>query len=367
MMQGKRPIVTRLTVLVFGMLLMAGSAFGQAAKTLIINHFVSDPSEIEGHLVVTDVAGKGGSVTVSCYNEAGVLAGKGTEAIPPGGKINVNPDKYVKGKKMIGTIRVTGKQPMVGQYWQFYNTPALGWKNIAVPAAAAPGSTRLICQHFVADSDVESYLVVADADGKAKTVYVEFYSDEGELASQKSFNIPANGKISIQPYMLVGSKKMTGVAYIQTDGGTVTGEYWQVEPNKKYQVAHAMQSGAPSAENLLNINPIRVMVNFAFNSDKVEKRDCAALSEVAKAMNHAKNKTAKFEIGGYTDDKGKEDYNIKLSERRAASVKNYLVKTGKVNAKRLVIVGYGPANPILPNNSEANCARNRRVEFKKLP
>ena len=83
-------------------------------------------------------------------------------------------------------------------------------------------------------------------------------------------------------------------------------------------------------------------------------------------MNDPKMKNTKFEIGGYTDDTGQRDYNIKLSERRATSVKNFLVKTGKVNAKRLVTKGYGPDNPILPNDSEANRSRNRRVEFKKL-
>ncbi len=360
----RRTIVMPLTVFFFAAVLSV-TAFGQAGKVLIVNHFVSDPAVIEGHLVVTDVAGKGGSVNIAVYDESGSLAGKAQEMIPPSGKINVNPGTYVKDRKMIGTIRVTANQPVVGQYWQFYKDSKLGWKNIAVPAANAPGYTKLVCQHFVSDPDVESYLVVADAEGKAKQVFVEFYSDEGELAGQTTVTIPANGKFSIQPYELVGRKKMTGVAYIQTDGGRVTGEYWQVAPKEMYQVAHAMQGGAPEAQDLKDNNPMRVIVNFGFDSDKIEKRDQAALTEVAKAMNDPMNKKAKYEIGGYTDDKGKLDYNVKLSERRANSVKSFLVKA-KVDAKRLTVKGYGPANPIVPNDSEANRARNRRVEFKKI-
>lgn len=342
------------------------TAYAQAGKSLVINHFVSDPQVIEGHLVVADVAGTGGSVNIAFYDEQGALAGKGAETIPANGKINVNPEKYVGGRKMVGTIRITSTQLISGQYWQFYKDSKLGWKNISVPASVAPGATKLICQHFVSDQNIESYMVVADGAGKATTVYVELYSDDGDLAGQTRVSIPANGKVSIQPFELVGRKKMTGIAYIQTEGTLITGEYWQVSAKEKYQVAHAMQGGAPQAADLADESKMRIMVNFDFDSDKIQKRSHADLLEVAKAMNASENKNAKYEVGGFTDDKGKQDYNVKLSERRATAVKNFLVKTGKVNAKRLTVKGYGPANPIVPNDSEANRARNRRVEFKKM-
>ena len=345
---------------------IAYSASAQSGKSLIVNHFVSDPAVIEGHLVVADVTGGGGSVNLSFYDQNGNLVGSGNETLPSNGKVNVNPEKYVKGKQMIGTIHVKSSKPVAGQYWQFYKDKNLGWKNIAVPAAAEPGATKLVCQHFVADPNIESYIVVADADGKTSTVYVEFYSDQGDLAGQTKVTIPANGKVSIEPYDLVGKKKMTGVAYIQTEGGRITGEYWQVSTKEKYQIAHAMLGSAPTAETIANDKLVRLMVQFDFDSDKIQSRSFADLSEVAKAMNLGANKSAKYEIGGYTDDKGKTDYNVKLSERRAKSVKDYLVKKGKVADKRLVVKGYGPANPIVDNDSEFNRAKNRRVEFKKL-
>jgi outer membrane protein OmpA-like peptidoglycan-associated protein len=348
------------------MVVVGYAANAQTGKSLVINHFVSDPAVVDGYLVVADVEGTGGSINLTVYDQNGTMEGRGTETIPANGKVNVNPAKYVSGKKMIGTIRITSTHNICGQYWQFYKDSKLGWKNIVVPAAVAPGSTKLICQHFVSDPNVESYIVVADGDGHSKTAYVEFYSDRGELAGQTTVSIPANGKVSIQPYDLVSKKKMTGVAYIQTDGGTVTGEYWQVSPKEKYQIAHAMQSAAPESEELVDEPIMRIMVNFDFNSDKIQKRSTADLMEVAKAMNSSKMKGAKFEIGGYTDDSGNRDYNIKLSERRANSVKNFLTKQGKVNKSRLVAKGYGPDNPIVPNDSEANRARNRRVEFKRL-
>lgn len=358
--------VQRAAFFALASLMLVFSASAQSGKSLVINHFICDPAVIDGYLVVADVSGTGGTVNLMFYDQNGMLAGKGTETIPADGKINVKPDKYVSGRKMIGTIRMTAAKNIVGQYWQFYKEQKHGWKNIAVPAAVAPGSTKLICQHFVADANIESYIVIADGEGKSKTAYIDFYNDKGDLAGQTTVSIPANGKVSVEPYDLVGKKKMTGVAYIQTSDGTITGEYWQVSAREKYQIAHAIQAAAPMWYSLMEQSIMRIQVNFDFNSDKIQKRSTADLKQVAKAMNDSKMKKVKFEIGGYTDDTGQRDYNLKLSNRRATSVKNFLVKTGKVNAKRLVTKGYGPDNPILPNDSEANRARNRRVEFKKL-
>lgn len=358
--------VIRAAFVFMALAVLVVTAHSQSGKSLIINHFVSDPAIIEGHLVIADVEGTGGSVNLSFYDEDGNLTGNGSETIPAKGKINVNPEKYVKGAKMIGTIHISASKPVAGQYWQFYKDKKLGWKNIALPAAVAPGATKLVCQHFVSDQTIESYLVIADAEGKGSTVYIEFYSDNGDLAGQTKVTIPANGKVSVKPYDLVGKKKMTGVAYMQSESGRITGEYWQVSAKEKYQVAHAMLGSAPTAASLATEKLMRVMVQFDFDSDKIQKRSFSDLNEVAKAMNSAAIKNNKFEVGGYTDDKGAKDYNIKLSERRAKSVKDYLVKNGKVKDKRLVIKGYGPDNPILPNDNDANRAKNRRVEFKRL-
>lgn len=347
------------------LLATAGNVYGQAGKYLIINHFVSDPEVIEGHLVVSDVEGRGGAINVHVYDERGNVVGKAEEVIPAGGKLNINAEKYVQGRKMVGTLRIRSTANVAGQYWQFYKQPAMGWKNIAVPAAVGPGATKLVCQHFVADPAIESYIVVADAEGTAPTVYVEFYNDQGELAGQHKVNIPKNGKFSIQPLEMVGGKKMTGVAYIQTEGGLITGEYWQVSEKEKYQVAHAMQGSAPEAEVIEAEPLIRVQVQFDFDSDKIQKRSYADLMEVAKAMKSDRNKDARYEVGGHTDSVGKEEYNRKLSERRANAVKDFLVQSG-VAASRLLVVGYGPAQPLVPNDTPAHRAINRRVEFKKL-
>lgn len=354
----------RLSIGLFVMTVLcaANMAWSQAGRELVINHFVSDPKIIEGHIVIADVGGAGSVVTLKFYDDKGNLMGNGKETLPSNGKLNLNPEKYVKGTVMTGTVHISATSNVTGQYWQFYKKATDGWRNIAVPAAAKPGYTKLVCQHFVSDPEVETYIVIADASGQGGSAYLEFYSDKGELAGQQVVNVPPNGKYSVQPYNFVGRKKMTGTAHIQTDGNLITGEYWQVTEKGKYQVAHMMQGAAPVVEEIVEEPLIRVMVNFDFDSDKIQKRSYADLSSVADAM---KRTGSRYEIGGYTDDKGDDEYNRKLSERRANSVKEYLIKQG-VSADKLLTVGYGEGNPLLPNTSDANRAINRRVEFKKM-
>ena len=85
------------------------------------------------------------------------------------------------------------------------------------------------------------------------------------------------------------------------------------------------------------------------------------LDSMLKIMNEYPK--SEFMISGYTDNTGNPSMNMKLSEKRATSIKDYLVTNG-INASRLVVKGYGIANPIDTNNTAAGRANNRRVEVK---
>lgn len=71
----------------------------------------------------------------------------------------------------------------------------------------------------------------------------------------------------------------------------------------------------------------------------------------------------RVEIEGHTDDQGSDAYNLKLSDDRAKAVVDHLLKK-KVDKERLTWKGYGETKPLKPNDSEANRAINRRVEFR---
>lgn len=73
----------------------------------------------------------------------------------------------------------------------------------------------------------------------------------------------------------------------------------------------------------------------------------------------------KLEIQGHTSSEGGAEYNLRLSKDRAAAVVAWLVSRG-IDAKRLVARGYGLTEPLMPNDSEPNRQRNRRVQFRLL-
>jgi len=75
------------------------------------------------------------------------------------------------------------------------------------------------------------------------------------------------------------------------------------------------------------------------------------------------NPTVKIELGGHTDNVGNKDALKTLSENRVKAVKDYLVSKG-INKDRITGKGYGGTVPVVPNTTEANRQRNRRVEFK---
>jgi OOP family OmpA-OmpF porin len=75
----------------------------------------------------------------------------------------------------------------------------------------------------------------------------------------------------------------------------------------------------------------------------------------------------KIEIGGHADSRGSVPYNQKLSEARANSVMNYLIKNfPALKSEQYTARGYGELKPLVPNTSALNMAKNRRVEFVVL-
>jgi len=108
-----------------------------------------------------------------------------------------------------------------------------------------------------------------------------------------------------------------------------------------------------------------VLRNIFFDFDKSTLRpeSTAELDRLAKMLNDMPS--LKIEISGHTDNIGSAAYNKTLSESRAKSVVDYLVKNG-INANRLTYVGYGFDQPIAPNDTEEGRQQNRRTEFKVI-
>jgi len=117
---------------------------------------------------------------------------------------------------------------------------------------------------------------------------------------------------------------------------------------------------------VVSCKEIKINETVYFDTDKatIQKRSFGLLDSVASALSNAKFIT-KVRVEGHTDGRAEEDYNFKLSQERAESVKKYLMKKG-IDGGRLEPQGFGESQPVAPNDGEANWAKNRRVVFVVL-
>lgn len=105
-------------------------------------------------------------------------------------------------------------------------------------------------------------------------------------------------------------------------------------------------------------------IYFDVNKDVVKPESYGTLNDIAKILNEVPD--VKVKIVGHTDSDGADAANLDLSKRRAAAVKNELVKNFGVKAEQLSTDGMGEKQAVAPNDTPSNKALNRRVEFIKL-
>ncbi len=106
-------------------------------------------------------------------------------------------------------------------------------------------------------------------------------------------------------------------------------------------------------------------IYFAFNSDEIRDESESTLREIADVLR--RHPEWKLAIEGHTDSIATDAYNLQLSQRRSAAVKQALVSGKGVAAGRLTTGGFGEARPKDTNDTLEGRARNRRVELVKLP
>tara|TARA_B100000029_G_C17438901_1_gene910729 strand:+ start:172 stop:711 length:540 start_codon:yes stop_codon:yes gene_type:complete len=103
-------------------------------------------------------------------------------------------------------------------------------------------------------------------------------------------------------------------------------------------------------------------VNFAFDSSVLSSKARDILDDNANFLKIQKDGNLKITIEGHCDERGSVQYNLALGERRAKSVRNYLVSAG-VNANNLSIQTYGKERGLDDGHNEAAWAKNRRANF----
>jgi OmpA-OmpF porin, OOP family len=168
---------------------------------------------------------------------------------------------------------------------------------------------------------------------------------------------PTGGTIAVSPASTTSyTAKVSGIGGSNTCSVTVT----VTEPPPPI-----CPSPPPPAAKV--IDRLTIHVNFDFDKSEIRKADMAELKKASDFVR--KYRGAKVKLEGHTDSKGTEEYNQKLSERRAEAVRQYLIREGACEKAMISATGYGELRPIAPNetrdgkdNPEGR-AENRRVEI----
>ena len=136
--------------------------------------------------------------------------------------------------------------------------------------------------------------------------------------------------------------------------------------SENFELKNAKTSSEPYNKDV-PMKPIKagesmVLKNIFFDTDKYDLKDESKI-ELGKLINFLKkNPTIRFEISGHTDNVGTKPYNQSLSERRALSVYDYLLKNS-IPADRMTSKGFGDTKPLADNTTEPGRKQNRRTEF----
>lgn len=121
-------------------------------------------------------------------------------------------------------------------------------------------------------------------------------------------------------------------------------------------------NGRPDvAEELNKLPQLTVEINFHFDSSIIDPKSYVSLGRIADALWHPVLLEYRVLVVGHTDASGKREYNLKLSQRRADAIREALITTFRIPARRVVAVGLGEEQ--LQDKTNPRAAVNRRVQL----
>ena len=107
---------------------------------------------------------------------------------------------------------------------------------------------------------------------------------------------------------------------------------------------------------------INEKVQFEFNKARILPESDSLLAEVAQVIKD-NPQIKKLLVEGHASSEGADDYNLKLSQKRAQAVREHLIQKGGISEDMLASEGFGETRPIADNETDAGREKNRRVEF----
>jgi OOP family OmpA-OmpF porin len=212
------------------------------------------------------------------------------------------------------------------------------------------------------EKSLEDYLTGI---GAVKVYDGEITSDEYKRYTKQDPNKGDQGDMgytSEQIKFFVLRTQDKGNIYVQFSANNVSGKLNILQEEAMTQTITKVTS-EEIANDLLAKGKSILHINFDTDKATLKADGSEVVQEIVKVL--TKNPELRIAINGYTDNSGAKDHNQTLSENRALTVKNEIVKAG-INADRLTSKGFGQDSPIASNDTEDGKAQNRRVELVKL-
>jgi len=125
------------------------------------------------------------------------------------------------------------------------------------------------------------------------------------------------------------------------------------------RAADSAAAAARAAEGMRTA--MAAMIHFDFDKATIRSDDQSVLDQKVQILQA--NPALKIRISGHCDERGSDEYNLALGNRRATAAKQYLVSHG-IDAGRIETASYGEERPIAPGHDEASWSQNRRDEFE---
>lgn len=212
-------------------------------------------------------------------------------------------------------------------------------------------NTSEISSYSVGTSELTLSYVVPEKEKEIKAVdkkisVEEFIDSDNDGIKDEEDECPS----------VFGSKSAKGCPDFDNDGVKDS------EDNCPNTIGEVMNGGCPilSQEDSSTVADAMINLEFDKNSTDLKQTSFKYLSNIGKLL--LGNKNMLLIISGHTDSDASDEYNFSLSAKRAQTVRDYIVKMG-VSKSRLIIDFYGESMPIVPNDSDKNKQKNRRVEF----
>ncbi len=271
-------------------------------------------------------------------------AAQAVEGAQKAGKDTVCPDEFQAAKDLMENAYRT--------YWACRTEEAIGMAKKATAMAKALCPPPAACSLTASPKEIlkgKSSTLTFTTSGTVKSAMLD-----GE-------EVPVTGATkTVSPMATTNyTGECTGVGGTQTATATVTVTSPPPPPPPPPPPAPKPEPAPPPPPKVLD--KMTLHINFDFDKFNIRKADEAELKKAVEFVK--KYPDAKVEIDGHTDSIGTEQYNQKLSEKRAGAVQNYLIEKGACKKADITTVGYGESKPIADNKTAKGRFENRRAEI----